>query len=216
MNLKLFLAIVPDHKNVDKLLNSYSLPFNVMIDAQGTATKNILDFLALDKTEKKLKVAIIPDYLEEELFKKAKTDLKMLKMGNGVAFTISLTSAPKYMLEAFKEKGDKMKSSNDFELVMTIVEEGRGNQVMDAAKKAGANGGTLLTGHGINDAKSFKFFNITMEPEKDVIMIVCEKEKRNAIMEKIIDECGIKTQSKGLCFSLPVDNVVGLNVDDKK
>ena len=35
-------------------------------------------------------------------------------------------------------------------------------------------------------------------------------------MEKIIDECGIKTQSKGLCFSLPVDNVVGLNVDDKK
>jgi hypothetical protein len=81
---------------------------------------------------------------------------------------------------------------------------------MNIAKKNGANGGTLIKGRGIGGKNSFKLFNVTVEPEKDIVLIVCNDNEKNNVMKAILEKYGINTESKGICFSLPIDQMVGM------
>ena len=96
-------------------------------------------------------------------------------------------------------------------LTVTIVNQGYSEKVMTAAKKNGATGGTILNGRGIDNEKIIKFLNIQIEPEKDIVLIIVPTEKKTKIMNAIVEDCGLKTPGAGICFSLPVDYVIGLN-----
>lgn len=211
MNLELLFIIGINEKIIERTINSFKLPFNVITKAYGTASKSMLDFFGLERTEKYLSVSIIPDYLIDNVYDKLKTNMKIEKIGNGIGFTVPLSSSSKYIINAFKEGEKVKKEESKYELLMTIVQEGYSDKVMDAAKKVGANGGTLIKGHGLGEKNSFKFFNMTIEPEKDIVLIVCKKEDKNNIMEAILEKTGIKTEGKGVCISLPIDSCVGIN-----
>ena len=58
--------------------------------------------------------------------------------------------------------------------------------------------------------KIIKFLGISIEPEKDIVLILANNDKKNEIMNEIVSSCGLKTPGAGICFSLPVDHVVGL------
>ena len=103
-----------------------------------------------------------------------------------------------------------MKETNQ-ELIITITNEGYAENVMNAAKSAGATGGTTINGRGLESEKIIKFLGISIEPEKDIVLILTSLEKRNDIMNKIVEKCGLKTQGAGICFSLPVSHIIGLN-----
>ena len=96
-------------------------------------------------------------------------------------------------------------------LIVTIVNQGYAEKVMSEAKKGGATGGTTINGRGLGDGKAIKFLNISIEPEKDIVLILVPTDKKNDIMNIILNNCGLKTPGAGICFSLPVDHVVGLN-----
>ncbi|MGI6004963.1 MAG: P-II family nitrogen regulator [Christensenellales bacterium] len=97
----------------------------------------------------------------------------------------------------------------EFDLIVTIVNRGFSDQVMEAAKEAGAHGGTvvLARGTGLEDAE--KFFGISITPEKELVLILVREEKRTPVMQAIGHEAGLMTEAGGICFSLPVDEVVG-------
>ena len=99
-------------------------------------------------------------------------------------------------------------------LIITITNEGYAEKVMTEAKKAGATGGTTLNGRALQNEKAIKFLNISIEPEKDVVLILVPIEKKNNIMNSIVENCGLKTPGAGICFSLPVDHVVGLHQEE--
>ena len=98
------------------------------------------------------------------------------------------------------------------DLILTIVERGYADDVMDAAKAAGARGGTILHARGTGAQEAEKFFGIIVQPEKELVMILVEHEMKNAIMTAICQQHGITSAGKGICFSLPVESVVGLHV----
>ncbi len=136
----------------------------------------------------------------------------MKELGGGVAFTVPLSSSSRYVQEAFiKKEGEIMESSNNYHLIVTVVEEGNAEKVMNIAKKHGANGGTLLKGRSMGGKSSLRFFNMSIDPEKDILLIICDNDKRKEIMQAILDKYGVSTSSKGMCFSLPIDNVIGIN-----
>jgi len=97
-----------------------------------------------------------------------------------------------------------------YELILTIVNRGFADLVMEAAKNVGARGGTVVHARGTGVAEAEKFFGIIVQPEKELVLILTEREKKNAIMTAICTHGELKEVGKGICFSLPVDQVVGM------
>ena len=211
MDLKLLFVITDSEKKLKLLTNEFSLPFNTVMHGEGTASQGILDFLGLTKTEKIVLTSIIPDVYEKEVLGYIKKEMKIKEIGKGVAFTTPLSSSPKYIREVFKDKkGAIMENKNKYHLLLTIVIEGYAEKVMAVAKKNGANGGTLLKGREFG-TKGFKFFNVQVEPEKDILLIVCREEEKNKIMEGILEKFGANTEARGMVLSLPIDNSIGIS-----
>ncbi len=99
----------------------------------------------------------------------------------------------------------------NYELIITISNHGFSEQIMKSAKKAGARGGTVIHGRGTVDEETIKFFGLTIQPEKELLMIVTKKEDKSAIMQAILDDHGLDKEAKALCFSLPVVDICGFN-----
>lgn len=212
MNLKLLFIINDDEKKIKLLIDEFTLPFNVIMYGEGTASQGILDFLGLTKTEKIIFSSIIPDSREKEILNYIKRELELKEIGRGVAFTIPLTSSPSYVLEIFKEKkGAKMKNKLGYHLLVNILVEGYAEKAMEVARKNGANGGTLIKGRELGNKNGFKFFNMTVEPEKDILLIVCKDSDKNKIMEAILNKYGANTEARGVTISLPIDNTIGID-----
>ena len=96
------------------------------------------------------------------------------------------------------------------ECIICIVNDGYSETVMEAAKKAGARGGTVLNARGTATKDAETFFGITIHPEKEIVMILTEKEKRDGILHALYKKVGLQTKGQGIAFALPVDAVVGI------
>ncbi len=97
-----------------------------------------------------------------------------------------------------------------YELVMCVVNEGFSEAVMDAARSAGATGGTVLSGHGTANKQAEEFFNISIEPLKNIVLIVVPAEIKDAVLKAVYEKVGFNTPGKGIVFSLPIDQAAGL------
>lgn len=99
----------------------------------------------------------------------------------------------------------------EYDLIVTIVNQGYSDDVMEAAKKAGAYGGTLINARGTASNEYKKFFGTIVEPEKEMILIIAEHGSRNSIMESITKGAGLSKKGMGVTFALPIDRVVGMS-----
>ena len=218
VNIKLLFIILDEgyDKKVNALLNKFGIKVKTASGASGTATSGILNYLGLYETKKTIFMAIIPDYLSEKILAKIKVNFNLEKEGTGIAFTIQIVSANKYLSDSFKRvstERDELKMNNKeetkYHLVITIVSEGYLEQVMEAAKKAGSSGGTAIKGRGLSNVQS-KILGFNIEPEKDIVLNIVLEKNKTKVMEEITKAVGIKTPGKGVCVALPVDEAVGI------
>ncbi|MBE6138789.1 MAG: hypothetical protein E7173_03495 [Firmicutes bacterium] len=218
VNIKLLFIILDEgyDKKVNDLLNKFGIKVKTASGASGTATSGILNYLGLYETKKTIFMAIIPDYLSEKILAKIKVNFNLEKEGTGIAFTIQIVSANKYLSDSFKRvstERDELKMNNKeetkYHLVITIVSEGYLEQVMEAAKKAGSSGGTAIKGRGLSNVQS-KILGFNIEPEKDIVLNIVLEKNKTKVMEEITKAVGIKTPGKGVCVALPVDEAVGI------
>ncbi len=96
------------------------------------------------------------------------------------------------------------------ECIVCIVNAGYSDAVMDAAKELGARGGTVVHARGTASQEAEKFFQITIQPDKEVVLILVPAEIKDDILHALYRAVGLKTPGQGIAFSLPVDGVVGL------
>lgn len=104
-----------------------------------------------------------------------------------------------------------MAINKKFDLIVTIVNKGFSDYVVDTARSAGASGATIINGRGVGVHENDKFFGINIQPEKEVILILADKKEREKIMKEISLQAHLHEPGKGLCFSLPVNNIEGIN-----
>ena len=100
--------------------------------------------------------------------------------------------------------------TNDHEVIFAIVNSGYAEDVMDVARENGARGGTILNARGVIDEDAAAFFNITLNADKEILMMVVEKGVRDQILNAIYKAMDMSKKAKGIAFSLPVTDVVGL------
>ncbi len=96
------------------------------------------------------------------------------------------------------------------EVIFCIVNSGYSEAVMDAAKKLGAKGGTVMTARGTAGKEAETFFHITIQPEKEIVMILVPKKIKEDVLNALYTEVGLDTAGQGIAFSVPVDGVVGI------
>ena len=208
--IKLLVMIYNNEKKLKNILKKYKLNFNVMTYGSGTASLSLLTYFGLDKVKKSLYFSLIPSSLEKKVLQELETKLNLKQIGEGIGFTISLTSSNKFIKDILDKEGDMMENKDEYELIITIVKEGYSDLVMQAAKKEKATGGTVIYGRSLESSRTI-LANLTIEPEKDIVLNIVPKEIKKQVMESINKETGVKTEARGLIMSIPIDNVIGLH-----
>ena len=98
----------------------------------------------------------------------------------------------------------------EHEVIFCIVNAGFSDEVMDAAREFGARGGTVIRARGTANPEAEKLFNIAIQPEKEIVMILIETKLKNDILHALYKAVGLNTPGQGIAFTMPVDDVVGL------
>ena len=98
-----------------------------------------------------------------------------------------------------------------YKCIFAIVNNGFSEVAMDAAKACGARGGTILNARGTISKDAEKFFNISIQPEKEIVLILAKSELVDGILKGLYTAIGTGTDAQGIAFALPVDDVVGIN-----
>ena len=108
---------------------------------------------------------------------------------------------------------EKEVTKEKYEVVVVIVNEGHSDKVMDAAREAGARGGTIAHARGSGTKDIEKKYGIVITPSKEMLYILVNENIRDNVMAAINKAAGLDTMGQGIIFSLPVDNVSGLKLD---
>ena len=101
-------------------------------------------------------------------------------------------------------------TTNNHEVIFAIVDSGYAEDVMDIAREQGVRGGTILNARGVAGQEAAAFFGITLHTEKEILMMVVEKDIRDNVLNAIYKQMGMGKKAKGIAFSLPVSDVAGL------
>ena len=100
-----------------------------------------------------------------------------------------------------------------YQLIITVANRGYTDLVMEAARSAGAGGGTVIHARSTGGSDA-KFFGMSIAEEREMILIVAPTEEKNAIMQAIMARAGMETKAQAVTYSLALDDVAGLRTVD--
>lgn len=101
-------------------------------------------------------------------------------------------------------------TTNNHEVIFAIVNAGYAEDAMRVARDQGARGGTIISGRGVAREDEATFFGITIHAEKELLMIVVEKNIRDQVLHALYKQMGMQQKAQGIVFSLPVSDAAGL------
>ena len=212
-----YVIAITDHERgeaMNALYRASGLRAILSLPGRGTATSEHLAIYGLDATEKYVISAIGSGAEAEGLIKAAKRKLFIDIPGNGVMLTVPLKSVAGGKTLAYltdeQKIGGAPRMDFEHELIIVILNEGYSDFVMDAARAAGAGGGTVLHAKGTGGTRGEKFFSVSLADEKDMIYIIAHKDEKAAIMRSINEQAGPGSRAGAICFSLPISSVAGL------
>ena len=184
---------------------------------RGTATENQLSALGLEPMQKALIAGVISGKEIPGFFKEAKKEFMIDVPGNGIMMTVPLKSVTggrtlAYMTNQREMNKEMPKTEFNYELIVIIANSGHIDDVMDVARTAGADGGTVIHAKGTGAKFSDRFFGVSLADEKEVIFIAETKAKKTSIMKAVAEKMGPATPAGAICFTLPISEIAGLRM----
>ena len=212
--------------------------FHFISKGRGTANSDILDILGIGVSEKAVALCIEQAVLVPVLMKEVRKKLGFNSRGAGIAFTVPISGINSPIMRIFKQsihknekiaaefeaaksgaskleagKGESMANDINHDLIIAIVNQGYSDVLMNTAREAGATGGTIINARGQAHEGAVKFLGISVQDEKEIILVLTGRDKKVPIMRAVCDAHGLNSQAQGIVFSLPVENVLGLNFE---
>ena len=223
MNSLFWLVTITDRRSTDAFLALYET-FGVTVSLRtvgaGTAVRETLSTLGLEQTEKAVLFAVITADTWPRLQKALRRELRIDVPGTGIAFTVPVSSiggkrALQFLTEhqTFVRKEENTLKDTHYELLLVISNQGHTGSIMDAARAAGAGGGTVLHAKGTGMEGAAHFMGVELVNEKELVLIVTRTARKNAIMKAIMD--GADPRAGAIVFSLPVTDTAGLRLLDE-
>lgn len=227
--MRMLIVIVDweQKSNLKKILNNSSMRFCYITKAEGTASSEILDMFGLGQSDKAFAFCILPQALSESLMKQISRLFLMQRKGNGIAFTIPLSGIAanigkilnedakermKCHMDKMEKEAEKMRNETSLCLIITILNVGYSEDLMDVAKAAGASGGTVIHARRAGDHEHLNFLGLSIQEEQEMLFIIANRDNKKDIMKAINKEFGARSEAHGITISLPVDSATGLEV----
>lgn len=178
---------------------------------KGTIKNSFLNILGLDEVRKEILLMVVEESLEETLNEQLNKRFHMDKPNHGITFSIPIRSLAilngcEYISRSKKRGADEM----GYEAIFTIVNKGLSDDVIEAAESAGSTGGTVIHGRGSGSHDTSKLFNIEIEPEKDIVLILSPSDNTKAIVDSIKERLNIEEPGRGVIFVVDVNRTLGL------
>ncbi|MDR1599179.1 MAG: P-II family nitrogen regulator [Oscillospiraceae bacterium] len=197
---------------------------------QGTASREILSFLGIGETEKVILMSVLPRSRARSFTRELDIALKMEQPG-AIAFTVPMHSLTA-LRALFAQFGERAVNSTPtevdqamdtqtepqerpqaaenrilYELIIVIANKGYTGLVMEAARGAGATGGTTIHAGGTRDSRADSFGKVSLQNEKEIIWILADADKRVKVMKAIMENA---PEANAIQFSVPVTDTAGL------
>lgn len=219
------LVVIVDRSRTDKVMNilrEERIRFHFICLAEGTAGSEFVSLLGLNSIDKAVFCCLEPSFRIPGMLALLSEKLQLRKPGKGIAFVSPLTGLNNSVLQMIikdtemdrKEEEGKLDNNtkyvSKYDLILAVVNQGYVDEVMNAARAAGARGGTVLHGRKIDVDEDVKFFGIAARLEKDIVAILTATEQKHEIMSSITKACGLSKEARGMIFSVPVDDIEGL------
>ena len=210
---KLLIAVVEKHRcdAAVEAARKAGAPGGTVLMGRGTAQNKWLRLLGLDDVEKELLYTLLPAHLVRPVMD-ALHHAPALAKTRGILFTVDVleavrTSVPAASFSPSQEDSmsDHRPAQSGYELLSVIVNHGSADQVMDAARSAGATGGTVIHARGTARPDDATFFGITIVPEKELVMILCPADKSERIMDSIRTDFRDAEPGSGIAFRTAVE-----------
>ena len=219
--LTLFVLIVPREHGDDwqGFLRGHGLNALFSFPCNGTAGQSLLDRLGLQDSEKTLFFAAAPHPKIRRLIRDSVSDMGLNVAGSGIAMAVPFESAGGQtslsLLLGGQEFDPNEVNKMDFSvypysLIVAIAENGHSEAVREAARGAGAGGGTVIHAKGTAAEEARKFLGVSLAPEKEMILILVRQETRRPVMKAVMEQAGVKSPAHTILFSLPVEDIAGL------
>jgi hypothetical protein len=219
----LFLIATP--KLVKKAMDLFkqgNVPVQYFCHAQGTASSEVMDMLGLDGIDKNILMCMMPKAFADEMLGKLRKKLHLGMPNTGIAFTVTISGGSGRLVQIMEnllpekkqqlsEREEPEMSENKYYMIMAIVNQGFSGAVMEAARPVGASGGTVFHSRRIGTEEAMKFWKISVQEERECVLILAKKEDKLSIMQAIGQKCGVQSEAQGIVLSLPVDESVGLD-----
>ncbi len=224
---KLLVSIVnqKDEVRLKEILDDVSVSLSFTFAGTGTARSAVLDYLGIGETEKSVAFSLFPESDEDRIMHAIREKMSLYLVGRGISFTIPLTGVSEIVANGLSsaataklsDRRKIMKSSDrKYDLIIASVEVNHVDEAMEAARNAGAAGGTIIRARNLDNAKAEQFIGISLMEERELLLILTKKEGKLAIMEALTEKVGLKTEAGGIIFSLPVDKTAGISVADEE
>ena len=218
------LLLIATPKLVGKaagLFKEENIPIQYVFHAQGTATSEVMDMLGLDGVDKNVLMSMMSKEWADEMRKKLRKKLHLGMPNTGIAFTLVMSGGSGHIVQIMEgmepeerksaERNETDMTENEYSMIMAIVNQGFSEEVMNAARPMGASGGTVFHSRRVGTKEAMKFWKISVQEEREVVLILAQKEDKLAIMQEIGKQCGMNSKAQGIVMSLPVDGIEGLD-----
>lgn len=178
---------------------------------KGTVKDKFLNLLGAYEARKEILVTIADKTVEDVLYHDLIQKLHLDKPAKGIAFSLPLKNLLQISGEKqYSEQEPKGVSNMAYEAIFAIVDKGLSVDVIEAAESAGSTGGTVIHGRGSGTLEKAKLFNIEIEPEKDIVLILSKKTKAEEITKAIDERLQLSEPGAGIIFALDVARTLGL------
>jgi hypothetical protein len=180
----------------------------------GTASSEIMDYLGLDEPEKDVVLGLALTESIPETFSRLGEEMGFMGRGTGVAFSLPVSSATAATAEraGLTEQHERSDAPMEerFELIITVVDANMTEVAMDAARAAGARGGTVMKCRDMSPDGTRRVFGVTVHSDKEVLLLVTPRKDKEKIMQAVCAVILKETEQQATAFSIPIDDAVGL------
>lgn len=176
--------------------------------AKGTIKSKLLNFLSIYEQEKEMIIICAQESKSIELVERIYEKFNLHKKNSGIIFTTNINDVIGYF---DAEEIQKNEVNNPmYKLITTIVDKGKAEDVVDLANEKGARGATILNARGSGSKETLKLFNMEIEPEKEVVLIISDTKISEDIIHHISEKMELRKPGKGILFAQEISDARGM------